>query len=138
MLLLNDLCRQAVNTRRMVLSSSGIQRRDFIALADVCRAIAHVLHVEGEVLGDGLYNVGTGWAPTVIEMTERIARCCHRTLGYLPEITRGQLVTNETTADLDYRIDKFLSTGFRPVGDVDAEVIGTLKFCAAASVRGQE
>jgi UDP-glucose 4-epimerase len=34
MLLVNDLCRQAVSTGQMTLRSSGIRRRDFVTLTD--------------------------------------------------------------------------------------------------------
>ena len=131
MLLVNDLCCQAVNTRRMVLRSSGLQRRDFITLADVCRAIEHLLNLDSKYLGDGLYNVGGAWAPTIIEMTQRIAECCREIYGYRPEIVRPHPEAGESSAELDYRIGKVLNTGFEIVGDVNSEIIETLKFCAS-------
>lgn len=38
-LLANDLCRQAATTGKLVLKSAGLQRRDFITLTDVGRAL---------------------------------------------------------------------------------------------------
>ena len=41
-LLVNDLCKQAVNHQELVLSSSGRQKRDFVSLTNVCSAIIHL------------------------------------------------------------------------------------------------
>jgi UDP-glucose 4-epimerase len=131
MLLVNDLCRQAVSTGQMTLSSSGIQRRDFVALTDVCRAVAHLLNLEAHMLGDGLFNVGGAWAPTIIEMAERIATCCQRVLGHRPHIVRPRTRVEDTSEMLDYRVDKLLHTGFKLMGGVDSEIIGALEFCSA-------
>lgn len=137
MLLVNDLCRQAVAARRMALRTSGVQRRDFVTLTDACGAITHLLALDDKSIGNGLYNVGGAWSPTVIELAERIADCCHRTFGYLPQITRPQPAAGEISAELEYRIDKLLGTGFGLVGDRDREIIETLQFCAAAAASGR-
>ena len=129
-LLVNDLCRQAVRTKRLVLRSSGTQRRDFITLTDACRGIAHLLDIGSERLGNGLYNLGGKWSPTVIQMTERIATCCQKLFGHRPEIVRPRTGLDEDAEDVDYRIDKLSSSGFTLTRDVDAEIIGTLNFCA--------
>ena len=43
MLLVNDLCRQAVTTGELALRTAGLQLRDFVTLEDVTRAVLHVL-----------------------------------------------------------------------------------------------
>lgn len=131
MLLVNDLCRQAVSSGQMTLSSSGIQRRDFVTLTDLCRAVTHLLNLEAHLLGDGLYNVGGAWAPTIIEMAERIATCCQQILGYRPQIIRSPVRAAEESYELDFRIDRLLATGFKLMRGIDSEIIGALEFCAA-------
>jgi len=44
MLLVNDLCRQVVTTNTMTLKSSGIAKRNFVALSDVESTINSLLH----------------------------------------------------------------------------------------------
>ncbi|MCB2100602.1 MAG: SDR family oxidoreductase, partial [Rhodobacterales bacterium] len=60
MLLVNDLCRQAVTTGRLALRGPGLDRRDYLPLADAVAAVAHLLAADRNVLGDGLFNVGSG------------------------------------------------------------------------------
>jgi len=130
MLLVNALCRQASERRELVLRS-GAQRRDFIALSDACRAIDHFLDLPDRLIGDGLFNVGGGWAPTVLQMAQRIATLCGETLGHRPAIRSAAAQPPAANVDLDYRIDKLLRTGFVLQADRDAEISATLRFCAA-------
>lgn len=131
MLLVNDLCRQAVESGKLVLNSSGLQRRDFIALTDVCRAAEHLLQADAGSLNDGLFNLGGAWAPTVLEMAQRVARCAEPFCGGRPEISRPQPSPQEHAGSLEFRIDKLARTGFALQGDADAEITATLKFCQA-------
>lgn len=131
MLLVNDLCHQAATTQRMVLHSSGLQRRDFIPLTDACRAIRHLLELPADRLGDGLLNVGGGWAPTVLQMARRIAERIQVATGRKPEILRKEHQDTKSTGLLDYRIQKLTDTGFRMGGtdNVDREIDGLVQFC---------
>lgn len=129
MLLVNDLCRQAVTTRQMVLSSSGLQRRDFVPLSDVCHAIRHLLHLPQSGLGTGLFNLGGGWSPTVWEMACLVQERCATVLGYRPGLTRKPANIGEMTADLDYRSDRLLQSGFQPSNDRVFEIDHLLEFC---------
>jgi UDP-glucose 4-epimerase len=128
-LLVNDLSRQAVTTRRLVLSSAGIQRRDFITLTDTCRAIAHLLRLPR--FGDGLFNLGGQWAPTVRGMAVRIAARCPIVLGHEVKLEIPEAAPGETSGELDFRIDKLLATDFSLAGKIDAELDASLAFCAA-------
>lgn len=130
-LLANDLCRQAVQTGRMVLRSTGLQRRDFISMTEACGALAHLLELPAERLGDGLFNVGGGWSPTVLEMTERLADRVALATGARPVIQRPTAATSERPDDLHYERRKLLDTGFVPVerGVVDQELDALIRFC---------
>ena len=128
MLLLNELCRQAVTTRRMVLRSSGLQRRDFIPLSDACAAILHVLHLPGPRLGGGLFNIGGNWAPTVWEMACLVRERCGMMMGYRPVLERLAPVHGETSPELEYRWEPLRQSGFKPVFAREQEIDQLLKF----------
>jgi UDP-glucose 4-epimerase len=132
-LLVNDLCRQAATDRRLVLRSAGLQRRDFVTLHDVGRALAHVLELPPQRLGDGILNIGGAWAPRVIDVAELVQARCSVVLGFTPAIVRPEPAAGEMTLDLDYRIDRLLATGFALTGDRDAEIDATLRLCCTAA-----
>lgn len=131
MLVVNDLCRQAVATGRMELMSSGLQRRDFIPLTDACRTIAHFLALSPETLEDGLFNVGGDWSPTVLEMAQRIADRVAVVMNKECRITRKPPRDGEQPEPLKYEIEKLLRTGFVPSGPraVDEEIDALIRFC---------
>lgn len=130
-LLVNDLCLQAVQNKKLTLRSSGLQQRDFIALHDVSRAVSHFLGLPRSACADGLFNLGGECTMTVWEMAQRIAQCCCKTLGYLPEIIRPEPEFHEKTVALQYDISKLKHSGFFVNGNMDDEIMRTLEMCAA-------
>jgi UDP-glucose 4-epimerase len=129
MLLVNDLCRQAVTTRRMVLRSSGLQKRDFITLTDACAAIMHLLELPDDELSDGLFNVGGAWSPTIMELSIVLRERAERKLA--AEVSFSSLPTEvgEAVPSLNYCIHKLLQTSFKPSANHQAEIDHLLDFC---------
>ena len=132
MLLVNDLCRQAVVSRVMTLRTSGIQRRDFISLYDVCRAIGHLLQLSREEIGNGIFNLGSGWSPMIWEMACLIQSRCEIKLGFKPEINRPEMQSDETINELEYRCNALGKTGFQLNSDRSEEIDRLLYFCKTA------
>jgi len=133
MLLVNDLCRQAVQTRKLTLRSSGLQQRDFITMHDAVRAIWHLLVLPRDVFGDSLFNLGGDASLTVLDMVRRIAQRCRATLGFEPEIVRAEPDDHGNSVSLSYDISKLKRTGFQLHGGLETEIDGTLRLCDAVS-----
>ena len=131
-LLVNDLCRQAVQTRKLVLRSSGMQQRDFITLTDVARAVEHLLGLSRSDCGNGMFNLGGDNSLSVWDMVQKISHRCQLTLGYLPGIERPLPRPDEQSATLNYHSDKLQKTGFMLHGNLDEEIDRTLLVCAQA------
>ncbi len=129
MLLVNDLCRQAVNLRSMTLRSTGSQHRDFITLHDVSRVIYKMINLPSSQISDGRFNVGSGKSLRVIDMVKLIQTRCTEVLGYTPAIIHPQPTKNEKNTDLDYRIEKLLSTGFSLRCNIASEIDDILRMC---------
>ena len=134
MLLANDLCRQAVATGVLELRTSGLQRRDFVPVDDVCVAIDHVLHADAAELECDVLNLGGQWAPTVWDMAALIQRRCESVLGQCPELRRVAPAEHDPVAPmLNYRMDAILRAGLRqPSTDKGAEIDRLLTFCREA------
>lgn len=125
-LLVNDLCRQAVTDGRLVLRSAGLQRRDFVTLHDVARAILHLLEIPPTSIADGVFNLGGRNPMRVIDMVQLIADRCAIVLHQRPEISRPYGV--EESLPLDYSVAKLESTGFKLSGVPESEIDETLRF----------
>ena len=128
-LLANDLCKQAVVDKKLVMRSSGLQSRDFITLEDVARAVLHLLNLPAQACGNGLFNLGGENAMRIIDVAQRVADRSEAALGFRPEVQRPLPAPGETTIPLDYRIDKLKATGFSLLSNMDKEIDNTLKLC---------
>jgi UDP-glucose 4-epimerase len=129
-LLTNDLCLQAVRSRRLILRTSGGQRRDFVPLAECCRALAHMLAVPASVCAEEVINLGGGWTPRVREMAELIAARVAVVLGSRPEVHLGESSDATGSGLVEYRIERLRASGFQP--DPDArllEIDRLIRFC---------
>lgn len=120
-LVTNDLCLQAVRTRRLVLRTTGAQRRDFVPLGEVCRALAHLLAAPATVFKEELVNVGGGWAPMLRELAALIAARVSAVLGFCPEVRAGAGTDAIGSGLAEYRIARLLAAGFAP--DPNAVVV---------------
>jgi len=131
-LLFNDLCRQVVGSDGITLRSSGLQRRDFVPITDVCRAILHVLDLPVDASVQPLFNVGGNWSPTIYEVAQQVADRFEQKTGCRPEITRPAPAPGEMAQDLEYRSERLCRTGFRFVTDRTQELDDLIEFCRNA------
>jgi UDP-glucose 4-epimerase len=132
MLLVNDLCRQAIETGALRLRSSGLPWRNFITFHDVGRAVDHLIALPTEACGDGLFNLGGERPLRVIDLTELIAGRCATVMGFTPPILRPEPRSGEESPTIDFRIDKLKRTGFSLEGDFAGEIDNNLKLCRKA------
>lgn len=134
-LLANDLANQAVVNRRMVLKTTGIQQRDFIALKEVCRAVELILDTPS--LGSGcVMNLGSGQSMSVYEMAMNIAEIAESLLGYHPELIAPKAQQGEVAKHLNFQVERLSSFGFQPQQSLDSEIKSLLLFCQQAALEG--
>jgi UDP-glucose 4-epimerase len=127
-LLFNDICRQIVTTRKVILNSRGSQRRDFIPLAMVEQATEYLAHLNfAEPFK--LLNLGSAWAPTILEATEFTRMRCHFLFGFLPELILTPNNPREADTSLRFDISRLRETGFSLIPDQTVELDQLLVFC---------
>ncbi len=133
-LIVNDLCRQAFTSRKLVMRSPGLDERNFVTLHDVGRAVVHLLKLPEKRLGNGLFNLASERSMRVIDLVELIAERTEKTLGFRPAIERPVAAGITPQIHLDFRIDKLKKTGFDLRGDMAGEIDATLRLCRDAFV----
>lgn len=135
-LVVNDLCRQAVENKKLVLKSSGLQYRDFITLHDVCRAVSHIMALQASQLDNGIFNLGGENSLRIIDVAELVVRRCNAVLGFVPPIERPEPKVGEKSELIDFKIDKLKATGFALRSNVNEEIDNTLLLCQKAFCKG--
>jgi UDP-glucose 4-epimerase len=136
-LLVNDLCRQAIFEKKMTLKTTGKDTRDFITLEDICRAIDHLIEKWPVIEGDKMiFNVGSGWTPTLLEMAEIVQSRCLILNKYKPPIKFG-CVDNILAEALVFNTDKLKDTGFKCLNNINQEIDMTLKICSQVKEKNE-
>jgi UDP-glucose 4-epimerase len=129
MLLVNDLCKQAVETRKLVLQSSGLQHRDFISLTEVCLVLEKLVYSD-QLKQANVFNVGAGVSQSVLEMAKLIQLHCNMVLGFEPELHHKQSGVVEQPLTLTYRTDNLNTLGISCKSQTDTvEIDNLLQFC---------
>lgn len=129
-LLANDLCRQAIEKKKLVLLSNGCQYRDFVCLADVENILRTIIEANPERFNKIIYNLGAGSSMRVIDMANMIATCYQELFGEaIPvQLPDGAVATNEPA--LHFSVERLLSEGCAIGNSVTAELKGLLLFCS--------
>ena len=129
MLLVNDLCVQAITTGDNILQSSETQIRDFITITDVCRSIEHIIKLPENKLSNGLFNVGGEWSPTILEVAQLVSNRLHVLTGKKIQIQAASLQMNQPIVDLNYVTEKINKTGFELTSNLNDEIDNLIRFC---------
>ena len=125
----NDLCRQAVETKKLTLKSHGLQSRNFVPFTDVCSAVYHSLGMSPQQTGDGLFNLGGRKSLQIIQMAELVATRCGAVLGFTPKIEKPNETPDSVPPAFEYSSDKLLATGFIFNCDLEKEIDSLLQSC---------
>ena len=126
MLLVSDLCRQAVIDGKLKLNSFGNQKRAFIGLNDVCRGVDHLISLK-RGLDNGIFNLGGDFVISVFDMARLISKRASHILKKDIPIIRPKGEPKEW--QLEYSNKKLELTGFRVEGCIEAEIDGLIHFC---------
>ena len=127
-IVMNAMCRKAVETKKIDLYAHKNEDRNFITASNVCLAVHHMIDSDEE----GVFNLGSSASSRIVEMAYRVSDRCSALFGYSPEISMadGQygMMFHPSRNDydmpisLDYRIDKMIASGFTPRIDTDEEI----------------
>jgi UDP-glucose 4-epimerase len=130
MLLVNDLCRQAVETRELVLHTSGLQQRDFIGLREACRIVSYLAIDSRTVKHIDIFNIGTESSQSVLETAMLIQRRCAEVLDFEPTIKRVHGKINDRLPMLTFRTENLATLGVTPVhSGYTEEIDSLLEYC---------
>ena len=130
-LLLNDLCRQAVETRELTLQSSGLEERDFIGLSSVCNIVEYFV-INQTIIGQGsIFNIGSGISYSILEVLAIVQNRCLKVLGFSPGFKPlHQSLANSSRTELKFNIDKLISLDIKiNKNEVIEEIDNLLLYC---------
>jgi len=125
MLLVNDLCKQAVVERSLTLNGDSKIVRDFVTIRDFCSVIGFLIEDNNT---SNIVNIGSGKACTIGEMAAKIQSNCLNMLGFEPSIILKQEPSTNKNS-FDFQTNYLDSIDFRFSNDFDLEIKKLISFC---------
>lgn len=128
-LIVNDICRQAVTTRKIVLKTGGSQSRDFLAISELNLILEYLLNL-AEPLRSQIINVGSGESTTILSIAQLVQSRCQSVLGFQPELVYPSNTTSVVKAALIYQTTVLDSLGYKRTESLSFEIDKLLCFCS--------
>lgn len=135
-LLVNNLCWQAVRSRKLTLRSNGRQARNFIALSDVSQVAEQLITCSENSYVNGVFNVGSPISLKVLSMACLIQERCRHVLGYKPGLHSQREAKIKEGSILEYKSNRLASFGISISSSATVAAIDKLLLhCRAISRR---
>jgi len=125
MLLVNDLCKQAITETSLTLYSDSEMVRDFVTINDFCAAMEFLIEDKGT---GNVVHIGSGKSCTIGEMASKIQKNCLSVLEFKPSIIFKKESTGEK-GPLDFKTNYLNAKGFMFTNDFDTEIKKLIHFC---------
>jgi UDP-glucose 4-epimerase len=74
-LVINDLCKSAIEKHKICLLSDGSPQRDFIHLSDICQALSVLLSTSVDQQVNTNYHLASGTTYTILELAQIVGQC---------------------------------------------------------------
>jgi UDP-glucose 4-epimerase len=129
MLMVNDLCKQAITTQRIIIRSSGTQQRNFLTMSDACTVITSAIFDNLRIGVPKILNVGSRESETIFEMATTIQERCREVLGVFPQIETLSSEQNLDSPKLRYGSLYTSALLDKIMNDRDSEIDALLNFC---------
>jgi UDP-glucose 4-epimerase len=129
-LVANDLCRQAVTDRALLLKSAGFQHRDFVPMTDVVNALDHLLDAPLVEPGGSVFNLGGNRSMSVRALAGLVADRSEALLGYAPEIRVPDGEAGEPGTPFTFSNEKIEEAGFTERAELGDEIDACLRYCS--------
>ena len=127
MLVANDLCKQVIVDKKMKLRSTETLRRDYLPISTVTNAIYYAL--QGNMLVAGIFNLSSGRAMSLRELTNLIADRAENILGFRPDVEFENEGIAESAEQLEISNGKLISSGFKEKSNILDEIDQLLLNC---------
>jgi UDP-glucose 4-epimerase len=128
-LIVNDVCRQAATTRKIVLKTDGSQTRDFLAISELNLMIEYLLNCAAP-LRSRIINVGSEESTTILSIAQLVQSRCQSVLGFRPELVRPSNTMSVVKAPLNFQTTVLDSLGYKRTESLSAEIDKLLLFCS--------
>ncbi|HEY1018688.1 MAG TPA: SDR family oxidoreductase [Sediminibacterium sp.] len=128
-LLVNDICRQAMVSKKIILKSNGTQYRDFVALSSVEKTIEISLLDSAPPSCNLIFNLGSGRPISIMAMAELVAARYQNITGEQIRIEKVSDDANKAWQPFLVSVEKLKMSGLFFESINEPEIDELLLFC---------
>lgn len=125
----NDLCRQAVEIKKLTLRSHGLQARNFLPFTDTCLAVKHCLEMNQNLVENGTFNLGSEQTVRVLQLAELIVQRTKAVLKFEPNLEILAEKPQVAPEVFTYDSAKLKKTGLALTTSLESEIDHLLVAC---------
>lgn len=128
-LFMNDICKQAIEKRFILLKSDGLQKRNFIQMSDVCSIINLTIRNSNKNIKNQIFNLGGEQTSSILNVAKLISQKVSKKL----KINKIRIITNEKKEDFNeftYSIDKIKNSNIYAVSQDMHELDNLIEYCS--------
>ena len=127
-LIVNQLCKDAVQSRIIQLIGNGSSQRDFISTQNLCMAIKLIINRDYLSSHERILNLGSGRTYKTLEIAKIIQNRYQIKFGKELQIVINEKNTNDNLDNLIFNIDRIKKIGFSPSRDIEQEIDKLLEY----------
>lgn len=128
MLVVNDLCKQAVETKKMLIKGTGLEQRNFITITDVTRFIEFLIKSDEDLWKMRLFNLGGEKSYSILEVAQIIQNRCKILFGVDVSIECASIEFKKSK-HLDFKLVNLKNSKFELKSEITNEIDELLFFC---------
>ena len=130
-LLLNDLCKQACLNNKIVLKSDGSQKRDFVCLGDISKAVEITINAPKSKIAEPIFNVGGENMLSIKEEAVKVSEIFFKMYKReIPIEYAKDLKIDKIRKDFTFLIEKIKKLGYKPISNMEEEVTKIIDLCS--------
>jgi UDP-glucose 4-epimerase len=129
MLLVNDLCRQAIVNKKLQLNSTGKRYINFIAITELCKLISFLLDIEDDFCKFPIINVASKKTTTILEMARLVQARAELFFDQKIDLFYPQNNSEEYFKSFEICTNSLNNLGYIISDDFVSEIDSLLNYC---------
>ncbi len=128
-LFINDLCKQAIQTKKLIIKQNPKIKRDFLEISNFINCIEFFINTNKKFKFK-IINIGSGKSYTLFEITKIIQRRVKFLLGFTPAVILNKSnINQEVNTKFTINIDRLKKLKIKKITNFTNEIDNLVIFC---------
>jgi UDP-glucose 4-epimerase len=127
-LLIGDITHQAINSKKIKISSSGRQLRNFMTITELCKVFSFLIREIDKISKVHTLNVGSLWNTSILDAVTLVRDVISNKINK-NIIIEAEKFEKDSNLLLDYSCQALYDFGYKPIDFIESEILNLAEFC---------